>query len=53
MELFPEIETSGLRLTAVVAADIKEGVLKEHVYKNGAFHNIIVYGLTRSDYIQL
>ena len=28
----------------------KEGDFKEHIYKNSAFHNLIIYGLTRKDY---
>jgi [ribosomal protein S5]-alanine N-acetyltransferase len=28
----------------------KEGELKEHVCKNGAFHTLIVYGLTKTDH---
>lgn len=26
---------------------VKEGILKNHVYKNGQFHDIIIYGLCR------
>jgi [ribosomal protein S5]-alanine N-acetyltransferase len=28
----------------------KEGVLKEHLYKNNSFHTLILYGLTKGDY---
>lgn len=28
----------------------KEGGLKEHVYKNGVFHTLMVYGLTKNDF---
>ncbi|BAV05648.1 Protein N-acetyltransferase, RimJ/RimL family [Filimonas lacunae] len=31
----------------------KEGELKEHVCKNGVFHNIIMYGITKTDYASM
>lgn len=29
---------------------VREGVLKEHIYKNGAYFDLIQYGLTRKQY---